>query len=578
MSIIDQYGQPYRYSSKFAHGANNNGNDGPRYRNVLDDIQVLIPQHDRRTLQSLSRRLYTNFGVLKSAVDQKASYSVGNAWTPRFRSPDIDRAQAAHDWTRDRFLPLCDVRGATFHWQSTLQLWSQGIDRDGEAFVLLTESDNGEPRIQTIPSHRIGQRDSGEKVVESGGYVGLRIRDGIIANKVGRAVAYRVLGDSQDGSEDKDISARNLIHLFDPDFAEQQRGLPAFTHALKDFLHCLQSTEYERIAQLMISSMGLIEYNEMGGPSSDDPGHQLTAGNTAADGLTSQLYAGGTTRYFKSNSGNKLEQITHDRPGDVWEKFHDRMIRAGLAGVQWPMALVWKSPGQGTAERQEVVRARRSIDARQGLLKRAAQRIVSYAVGKAIDNGDLEPFKRFWDVDFTLPARLTVDDGRETAGLLKAYEAGVLNMTELQDYKGKSVDDHFRERALETAARKRITEEVAAATGEEITEEDMGVDGRTPAPAAPVEDSNAQQIAEFETLKAKFDSYGVGVRAGALTPMTDDEAAFREVAGLPKMSKDVARSWKEDKGTRRPITILPSGGEPAPAPAQNQQTDDNEND
>mgnify|MGYP003656549941 CR=1 FL=1 len=69
MSLIDQYGQPYRYSSKFAHGANNSGNDGPRYRNVLDDIQVLIPQHDRRTLQSLSRRLYTNFGVLKSALD-----------------------------------------------------------------------------------------------------------------------------------------------------------------------------------------------------------------------------------------------------------------------------------------------------------------------------------------------------------------------------------------------------------------------------------------------------------------------------------------------------------------------------
>jgi hypothetical protein len=159
----------------------------------------------------------------------------------------------------------------------------------------------------------------------------------------------------------------------------------------------------------------------------------------------------------------------------MWEKFHDRLIRSALAGVRWPMAMVWKSSGQGTAERQEVVRARRAIEQRQATLKKVARRIISYAVGKAIDNGELRAFKRFWDVDFTLPPRLTVDDGREAKALLDRYEKGELNMSELQGYKGKTLQDHYRERATDAAERKRIAREVSEATGEEVTEQDMGV-------------------------------------------------------------------------------------------------------
>lgn len=469
MAIVDQHGQPYRYTHKFAHASDQSGARGPRFSNVLDDISRLVPRHDRMTLQSLSRRLYTNFGVLKAAVDQKANYSIGHAFQPKFLSPDIEGAAAARQWAQDRFFPICDIRGGVFYWQECLTLISQGLDRDGECYVLLTESAGGDPRFQLVPAHRVGQRNTSEDVVESGPYRGLKILDGVISNAVGRAVAFRVLGDESDGSADEDISARDMVHVFDPDFSEQQRGLPAFTHALTDFLHCLQSTEYERIAQMMLSSIGLIEYNEHGGPDFDDPAYALNEGSTEANGITTQLYAGGTTRYFKANSGAKLESITHSRPGDLWERFHDRLIRSALAGVQWPMALIWKSSGQGTAERAEVVRARRAIEQRQATIKRAAQRILSYAVGKAIDKGDLAPFSRFWDIDFTLPPRLTVDDGRENIALLKQIEDGALTMAEYQGYKGRTEEDHWREYWSGQALKQQIREEVEAATGQDLS-------------------------------------------------------------------------------------------------------------
>lgn len=467
MSIVDQYGQPYRAAQRFAHAADRSRGGGPVFSNVVDDIAKLIPRHDRGTILSLSRRLYTNFGVLKAAVDQKANYSVGHAWQPCFRSPDAERGKLAMEWVQDRFYPICDIRGSVFYWQQVLTLVSQALDRDGECYILLTESEQGDPRVQMIPAHRVGQREDGAKgLVEKGLYRGAKIRDGVIMNKVGRPIAYRVLGEERDGSRDQDISARDLVHVFDPDFVEQERGLPAFTHALKDFVHCLQSTEYERIAQMMVSSLGLIEYNELGGPNPDDPAFTLNQDTSdATKGITTQYYDGGQTRYFKANSGAKLEPVVHARPGDLWERFHDRMIRMGLAGVQWPMALIWKSSGQGTAERSEVVRARRSIEQRQATLRRAAQRVVSYAVGKAIDRGELEPFTRFWDIDFTLPPRLTVDDGRENSAMLDQIEAGALTMAEYQGYKGRTEEAHWREYWTGMAIKEKARQEVEAKTG-----------------------------------------------------------------------------------------------------------------
>lgn len=65
-----------------------------------------------------------------------------------------------------------------------------------------------------------------------------------------------------------------------------------------------------------------------------------------------------------------------------------------------------------------------------------------------------------------------------------------------------------------------------------------------------------------EDIKAKLENYGIGVRAGAITPNPDDEAALRESLGLPPMSKDVLREWVRLGGTRAPITIQ---GEATPA-------------
>lgn len=56
-------------------------------------------------------------------------------------------------------------------------------------------------------------------------------------------------------------------------------------------------------------------------------------------------------------------------------------------------------------------------------------------------------------------------------------------------------------------------------------------------------------------LREQMETYGIGVRAGSLTPQTDDETFFRGRAGLPALSSDASRAWEQDKGVRRPVTL-----------------------
>lgn len=482
MAILDQWGRPVA----FAHAATRSTRRGPIYTTRNESIEDLIPERDRHTLVSLSRRLFTNMGVPRAAILQKADYSVGTAWLPKYLGPDRDAGMQAEQWLADNWLPVCDVRGGLHDWHCLLNLVSIGMDRDGDAFVMITyeEIDGVEyPRLQHLPQHLV-QTKLNEDTVESGKYAGRLIRNGIIYDKRRRPLAYRV----STGPKDYDfteIPARAVIHLYDPTYQEQGRGLPAFTHALEDLRHCLRSTEDERVRQGMLSSLGLIEYNELGGPDLGDPKHELSKNEITAEGLAITEYLGGQIRYFEANSGSRIEQIKHESPGEIWESFHDRMIRAAVAGVKWSYSLSWKPAGQGTAERSEIEKARRSVLARQNVLWHLAMRATTFAVSKAVQNGDIPQLQKPMAWTFSMPPRLTVDDGRELKSQLDAWRAGAINMTEIAEARGDTVETHYAARAREIAMRE---------LARQAAEQEFGVtiDPREMAMLTPNEQSTTQ--------------------------------------------------------------------------------------
>lgn len=461
---------------------------------TANPIATDVSLGDWTVLVSDSRKLFCNLGPAKGAICDKAVYSVGRAWDAKFCGEDTEWGKQAEEWVNRIWYPTADVRGGMFDFKTDLYVSSISIDRDGEIYVFLTQSDAGWPQIQLIPATKIGQRDS-DGIVKVGPYQGLRIIQGIIYNANGCAVAYRVMGNKPD--EDIDYSARDLIQIFDPEWADQVRGFPAFTHALLDLKDLRTTQGFEKVAAMIASSIGLIEKNETGAPDPNDIMNALRKGaqaSTVSDSTSPSAiirnYQGVTTRFFRAGTGSGLEQLKSERPGDGWEKFMNRLIRNACAGAGWPYELTWDSAALGGANvRLLVARAMRTVEDRQDLLRPVARRIVGYAVAKAIKLGLLPVNAEWYKWEFAMPARISVDYGRDGNSDREDYKLGLTNLTAILSQQGISLEQHIAERVAEN----ELLEEAGLPVYGPGAKEAVDLNAEPPEPADP---SSADPSAE----------------------------------------------------------------------------------
>lgn len=413
---------------------------------TIDTISKEVNQYDWLTLLSDSRKLYSNLGPVTGAIDDKAMYSVGRAWCPKYKGKNKAWGKIAEEWLESMWYPMADVRGGAFDFKTDLFLSSVSVDRDGEIYVRLVESDDGWPQIQLIPAHMVGSRSDDGNELKQGPYKGLKIIQGVIVNKYGRAVAYNILSDKPEN--DEQVSARDMIQVFDPKWCDQVRGFPCFTHALLDLKDLRTVQGYEKMASAMAGRVGIIEKNELGAPDPNDPMNALTRNRSNNLGgqaeVTTQEFGGGEAVYFRSGTGAGLEILKNDRPGAAWESFMDRLIRNACVGAGWPFELTWDAAKLGGANvRLLIAKAMRSVEDRQDLLRPVARRVVGYAVAKAIKNGDLPEDDEWYNWGFTLPARMTADYGRDASADLKDYEAGLRTMTDIVEEEGGNIEEHI---------------------------------------------------------------------------------------------------------------------------------------
>lgn len=441
MALVDQFGQPISFS-RFLDAAQQS-NDRPAWPTRAEGIKRAVNTFDWRTIVSASRRLFGNMGVPRGAIGQKATFATVGGWLPIYRGRNKKWGKLATQWLTEQWYPVCELRGGAFDFVTTLKIDSETIDKDGGFGVLLTKTDDGFPLTQRLPIHRFGNRyDNLETNVTDGPYKGLKIHQGIIYNLKGRPVAYRIYEDPVNldvpASNYQDISARNLIHVYDPEWYDQGHGFPAFTFCLNDLRDMKQSKEWEQLAMLQASSIGLIEFNESGQGDPNDPAVLLNGTTPSVSGVQTMTLEGGMYRYFRANSGSKLEALTTNRPSDTWDRFNDRLTRSALLGINWPYSLAWKTDGGGTDKRADIALARSSVTERQGVMKPYARRIVQYAISNAMPSGiDVLPFDEDWYMwDFAMPAKLGIDDGRDGKQRIENLKYGVMTFEADQAERG----------------------------------------------------------------------------------------------------------------------------------------------
>jgi capsid protein len=468
MALVDEFGRTINY--KAARAAQNNAYR-PWEPVERKDISDLVPPTDRITLQSHARRIYLNFGPIKNAINQRSMYAVGRAFLPIFQGTDKEWGRTAAQWLTEIFYPIGDTRGGMHDFRTNVFTWSSSIDVDGEIFILMTETENGFPKYQGIPSHRIA---TPQGVAEGAQIRGGTIHDGIVYFPNGAAKEYAFC--DKNGKLSEWIDAANMIHLYDPEWQYQGRGLTALTHCINDCRDMIQSTDWERLAMLQMSSISLVEYNENGGPDPDDPFTTLAQAGSDGRALSVETMDGGTVRYFKSNSGGKIETIVNNRPGNPFLDFHDRLLKSAFSGLHWPYAFYsGAGAGGGTAQRTEIAMAQRSIEDRQDLLFYATKRIIGYAISKAMKRGDIPQSSEWYRWEFSTPPKLTIDDGRVTKELETMWKIGAANMRDIVAMRGKTLETHLEERATEIALRKLAARDAALRYGVEIDDREMAL-------------------------------------------------------------------------------------------------------
>ena len=530
------------------------------------DLLDLMSRHKTLLLRNDARFIYTSNSTVSGAVKQKSGKVYGESWRFQSHSQDADFV-AAVEADMDAIDGLIDIRGSQYSFRRNIKIESKSLDVDGDAFVLLTETKDGFPRLQWLEAHRIGcsYYDNTERV-QSGKYRNLKIKSGIIYNEFGAEVAYRVM--SEDGESFRDISARDMIHITDPDWFSQGRGVPSIASGMLDWYDLAEVRDYEKIGQKVNAALTLKESNDTG---KRDTATSIINGQTGASQapFQSELIAGGTIRYLKNSAS--LEAHESNRPSDGFLKFSDKIEAGAFYGMEWRREMLDSSAVGGAGVRAFQRDINDSINDRVECLARFRKRMALYIIAKRAKQGIYTLPEDWTKCSFTKPREFTVDDGNARKADREDLRAGVASEYDILAKRGYDPIEFTTRRAEYLAQRKLIAQANGLADAELGT---VLLPGDIPFESEDKEMEEAEEMEEgedaeprvasseldFATLKAKFDSYGVAVRAGSLTPQKSDEEAFRREAGLPVIGPEVAGAWEFDGGYRRPITLR-SGSE-----------------
>jgi hypothetical protein len=414
-------------------------------------------------LLSVARYIYGNCSGLKNAINKIAEIAIGNSFLPQYYGENKAFGKLAEALLRE-WHKICDVRGGPFDFATNLQIWIKALLRDGDIAVLFTETASGYPMIQTIPAHRIGGRLGSQRGIVTGGpYDGYTIINGVIVNVVGCAVALRIV-DARGTSfvdvslvntldEDGNIEqTRDAFLLFDPDWADQARGISPLADGVNDWLDIRQVKDFLKQALRKEASFAVVEYTESGNA---DTGEDFTRTDKSGDDITAAaLYTekteGGLTKIYKANTGTKVEFPGSERPSDQSQKFWEKITRDAFQAIGWPAEFYDTGGKGGAAIRLIMELAGPTIYRAQYMAQIAAQKVDAWRIAKAIKRGELPFDPEWWKIRHQTPEELTADKGYSAQIDREDYKLGFNSFKRIASRRGMDYTEIADEREAET--------------------------------------------------------------------------------------------------------------------------------
>lgn len=404
---------------------------------------------ERRTLIRKSRFLRNNLGLTRRFFGAIPALAVGRGMVASAATQDTGW-NAIADRYFDRWAASRWIDVTARHNFYTAQPFLLGeMMCDGEAFALKVRATSGFQQLQFFKSHQIG---------DPLGMPGDGFLDGVRSDSLGKALGYRVLQNPTAAGAvwSRDFSSEDMLHLFNPERINQNRGLPWMYHGMNSCIDILDLVALEKAA-VKVHSYFAAAIKRPQGPTRRGAGSDLIPQTDANGAPTSRAYeqflGGGAIPVLES--GEEFQFFTSDRPAITFAGFIDFLVRDIAWGFGVSPEFVWNIAGMGGANTRYILEdADRFLQVVQAIIvERFCQPVYSWVIADAIMRGELPVPNddEWWTCNWTPPPRITADRGRDGKLLIELLLNGMLTLDEYWSMLGKNPREMRRRRIDEIA-------------------------------------------------------------------------------------------------------------------------------
>lgn len=433
-----------------------------------EDSRLYVTDWTRGALVEKAEWLWQNFAVVKELVAGIARHTIGKGISIQLESEDHEwNVAAERDFEAWALTPdRCDIaarrnfyeaqtaaveswatRGEFFSGYVKNPRWKSPIgDGFAPSFWLIDPADVATPRDVTDP----GQLD--------------RIVDGIELGTYGepRNFFVRTLGKNKF----EPVPVSDICHWFTPHAINQPRGVTPLAQAVNPLVdvHELRklttrSAKAQQLVTMVLKNIGKTAKRGAAGG---------IKGETDEDGNAKELEAAGRNAgagiaYVGTDGDVKV--VSSSQPSPLVEPFiRDLLMRDACLAPGVPMEFFW-DPTKLSGANTRFVLGRADLFFQvlaDAMIYRFNTPLAIRVLQWRMQNGLLAPCKdKNWmdRVSWQLPARLTVDAGREGALDIQKLRSGLLNLRSYYNARGMNWRTELAQRIREMSELKRMCEE-----------------------------------------------------------------------------------------------------------------------
>ncbi|HEY3659756.1 MAG TPA: phage portal protein [Candidatus Udaeobacter sp.] len=435
---------------------------------VPPDSRLYITQRTRKSLNDHAEWCWQTFGIVKEGVAGIARHTIGKGVSLQLDSEDSEWNEIAEqDFETYAMTPdRCDLAGRRDFYEAQTTAIEQRLIR-GEFFSALTENDrwNNEPCFQIYDSEEIGS-----PLPIPDGKDGKFILDGIGIDKNSRVLEYWIR--SLDYTY-YPIERGRMIHWYKPHAVNQTRGITDFAQGVNPLVDIyelrLLATRNAKVQQFLALVLRDVKKRGRGAFGAIENAGKTDEGDP--DPNSSQLEkiigaVGGGIYYAGEKGGAEL--LTSNSPSPLVEPFiTDLLLRDACAGWGIPVEFFW-NPARLNGNTARFIAARADLFF-QILGERLADRfctpIAFRYLSNRVETNKLRPCKDpNWSlkIDWQLPARVTMDNGRDNAVLIELLSNGLITMREYCNQRGLNYKSVMRQWVREPLEFLKLAEEEKA--------------------------------------------------------------------------------------------------------------------